>query len=117
MQGCDATGPRVLMQPSDDLQAVPTEFKAVIGHSQTEPSSNWRGETVLWIGADEAPFALTLNKVPDPVTAAFDHFLELPQLMPEQLRDNWSSVCRRCRRSGCGTSGKARPQLLRQRMM
>lgn len=70
LQGCDATGPRVLLQPSDDLQPVPTEFKAVIGHSQTEPSSGWRGETVLWTGADEAPYALTLNKVPDPTKQA-----------------------------------------------
>lgn len=62
-QGCEEAGPRVLTHPSEDLQAVPTEFKAVLGHSQTEPSSGWRGETVVWTGAHEAPFALTYNKV------------------------------------------------------
>jgi len=42
---------------------VPTEYKSVVGTSQTEPSNGWRGEKVLWVGAQEAPFALTFNKV------------------------------------------------------
>ena len=63
VKGQQDISPKILLHPSEDLQDVPTEFKAVVGHSQTEPSNGWRGEKVVWVGGQEAPYALTYNTV------------------------------------------------------
>ena len=63
LQGTDEAAPRFLQLPTEDLQPVPTELKSVLGASRTEVSSGWHREDVIWVGANEAPFALTFNKV------------------------------------------------------
>ncbi len=79
-QGSEESSPKILQHPSEDLQAVPTEYKSVVGSSQTEPSNAWRGERVLWLGAEEAPYALTFNKVISPLDLARPQPPALPAL-------------------------------------
>lgn len=52
----------MLPVPAEDLLPVPTEAKPLIGGSRVDLSTAWHGEEVVWVGDEEAPFAITYNQ-------------------------------------------------------